>query len=369
MRRQRLGESPVHELKDVFVLGSGFSAAAARLPTLREVSKHPTVTSALGRYELPAGIQEAGQRDIELVLTHLSSVPWGDRADRLQANTHFQVVSESIARAIEAEQRDKIAGDAPDWLTHLVRAWHLAQATVISFNYDTVVELAMPKAVGELPPGKRNPPSTHHNYRIPLTYLMSRTGAAIVGADKPAVPTFELLKLHGSIHWWWEEDQERQSGRPIFEEPLDAGWSGRPGLAADEREKLTAGLVQVIAPPTLDKSRYLGSPLLRSQWTLAQSRLTFARRVFVLGYSMPPTDLLAFQLLLSGLSRDDGLGGVPGRAELQVVDLDPDCVRRFERLLEAAPDLPIDIEAWPSGPAAISDFAHRYAADVEGNGS
>jgi hypothetical protein len=74
--------------------------------------------------------------------------------------------------------------------------WIEANATVMTFNYDMLVESAfLHVTAGE---GSRPIESL---YAIPLTSALSRSGVGLWGGDLPR--EFDLLKLHGSLNWYY----------------------------------------------------------------------------------------------------------------------------------------------------------------------
>ncbi len=58
-------------------------------------------------------------------------------------NYLFSAVTDAIYSVMIERQFQAFQSDPPDWLTRLVMCLHYAEGTVITFNYDTVVEKAL----------------------------------------------------------------------------------------------------------------------------------------------------------------------------------------------------------------------------------
>lgn len=170
----------------------------------------------------------------------------------------------------------------PTWLVRLVHYMHYHQATVITLNYDTLLE----RAFSEIRTGQR-PDGV--NYVLdemnlhPIEFSVS-------GMAPDRCPTAELLKLHGSINWWYSG---RQS---YFGEPIRlhraGGWLRSPLKPEDP-----LGRSRLIVPPLADKLGYFDNEAIRYLWMRARATLRGAKRIFCVGYSLPQTDL-TFRFLL-----------------------------------------------------------------------
>ena len=76
-------------------------------------------------------------------------------------------------------------------------------------------------------------------------------------------------------------------------------------------ERNARDLVPLIVPPILDKSVFYMNNSMKTQWSLAREALLSSDRIYVIGYSMPETDLSTRFLLTEAMTR--------GNAELYVV--------------------------------------------------
>ncbi len=140
--------------------------------------------------------------------------------------------------------------------------------TVISFNYDTIIDDALVKMGGNRWRG-------NDRYGVPVT----GRGDAWVGettTGRPCNSTVRLLKLHGSTHWRsWDE-----KAKAVL-------------LAKDGY-----GIKQPLLVPPAWNKRITNHQPLGEIWKKARRSLQAARALIIIGYSLPRTDLL-FRALLS----------------------------------------------------------------------
>jgi hypothetical protein len=146
---------------------------------------------------------------------------------------------------------------------------------VISFNYDLCLEYALlqQKAIPDY--GLSAAPSNGNGIRI--------------------------YKVHGSLNWSRDQDSGEIKAMPVNELATKPYWD-RMGLNHDaERPIDTMELIvgpdawgerilpePVIVPPTWNKGIY--QDMLRPVWRHASAALSTADNIFVIGYSLPPSD-------------------------------------------------------------------------------
>lgn len=197
---------------EVFIVGAGFS---------RAVSKAMPVTSELG----PLVLEEAGllgQPHIPTEFPGSRFETWLSRLAEPQphlsaaANAEnwatFLRVAAAMASVVSAREFQAASSFPPGWFSELLTMLHYRQATIISLNYDRLVEVGVQShrfwaeplrtvtvsdVLGDLPPRVRPIMATPPSPLIPA--LSSAAGPS----ELPAlVPTFHLLKLHGSLGWY-----------------------------------------------------------------------------------------------------------------------------------------------------------------------
>jgi hypothetical protein len=275
--------------RDVFILGAGFSkAVSGTMPLLGELPALLKEWDPSFAASWEPRLKALGY-DVELLMTYLSqSHPWLDEATNLANRSQFLRFSEQLAEIIRERQEAALRGPCPDWLRSLVKEWDKRRANVATFNYDTLVEKCY-EALDDAEPDHRNRLQLHPVFVTPME---ARTGFAW---DAERRSTFSLVKLHGSVSWYYS-GAESFYGEAIYDLRPSQGWSsdGDPPWLLDK--------VPLIIPPTTDKSTFFQNETVRAQWRWAHFMARMAANVYCLGYSLPMTDLLA-RFMLSDLSR------------------------------------------------------------------
>lgn len=190
-------------------------------------------------------------------------------------------------------------------------------ASVISFNYDVGVDMAM--------------------YREGLgpDYIIEK-----INGSYPSLP---LLKLHGSINW--ATDKKSRVIRPLhlanyFKYYRYQGFSESSDLSVPigsqlgeyfkKFESIEVENEPVIVPPSWNKADYHST--LSNVWAAAAQHLSEAEQIFIIGYSLPETDSFFRHLYALG-----SVGSSPLR-RIAVFNPDESGVtkERFEALLGPA---------------------------------
>jgi hypothetical protein len=229
--------------------------------------------------------------DLESALSYLADeAPWLSDSERLRNRAWFADASRVIAESVGAAQRHTVQQPEPTWLRPLIEHWISTTSTVITFNYDVLVEAATYGLFG-----------TGGNwsslYRAPVVPAALRL-SGIWGAAELA--SMSLLKLHGSLTWFWSGiDSDRND--VIYDVGLLTGWS-HEGLSSPYEQtlpKLTSDKVPMVVPPTASKSKFYENAVLSSQWKLAADAIREAEELVFIGYSIPKSDLITRSLLLT----------------------------------------------------------------------
>jgi len=126
-------------------------------------------------------------------------------------------------------------------------------------------------------------------YTIPITRVKSRT-ASLYGREY--YETYKLFKLHGSINWYYSGATE-DTAKQIY---LSTGAEGEKPELKD--------LVPVIIPPVLDKTGFFEHSTIKSMWSEGKNLLKEAKKVYIIGYSIPQTDLTVKFMLQSYIPKD-----------------------------------------------------------------
>jgi hypothetical protein len=340
MDRAVESDAPGDAAREVFLLGAGFSRAVhSPMPTLAElgrdlatfVASSPRYTSLLGEAvvaRLKQGKIPGG--NLEVWLSSLAeSQPYLDESTVAHNYGLFLSLTDQVVNDIVKAQEGFFLRAEP-WFSRLIRLWHRRRPTVITFNYDTIIEDSLPLL--EIPVAYLGAlPELVTDYLPVLAMLPSSSGSEIW-------KTFRLCKLHGSVDWYWLPSDA--TGETVRRWP-----PGRPLGEADRA--VLAGKGRLVIPPLSAKSRFYSLGIVREFWKRAAEALTLADRVTVIGYSMPMTDLATTAMVASTVR--------PGTAWC-VVDTRPDAVSAEIERLGVSTD-PIIVMT------SVAEFVDRYEQD------
>jgi hypothetical protein len=292
-------------MSDVFLLGSGFSKAVSRqMPVTKELSR-----LILARYksvkDLPSEIRDMIEEDVEKALTFLAtSKPWLAETENLRHRVWYLEIAHVIRYLFLENSRDPSVWGTnrpPKWFDSLIAYWHSNRSTVITLNYDTLIE----RVASTTYEAKRRPIPTGHLYPIRLTPATVQGGIQFLHSNENDRPqdTFKLFKLHGSTNWFYSGRSDF-FGEELFYVPCNGGVDGvfdiAEGRDADNVDWCRlGGKSALIIPPTLDKTVFFQHEALRSMWFQAGQAIRSADRLICLGYSLPKSDLTMAQFLKS----------------------------------------------------------------------
>jgi hypothetical protein len=319
-------------MTDAFILGAGFSKAIdyLQMPTTDELGDRAI--------ELLQSIHRASPRthsstcdgiscdhpvlvngkppggSFEVWLSRLAEPqPYRFEHENAVASSLYEQLASAVADTILwATQRccEQQPAMEAAWFAPLLTAWHERRADVLTFNYDTLVEARFDALQIVDGPSMSRP----YNHRDLGPQLLPEAGVVDVGPAGPIPWSFNYMKLHGSIHWYW--DPMTRSADSMVDVGLPARWPHNPNDRTWQPAVLVPGRRPVVVPPTTSKTAFFNNPVIRHQWRKAFEAIRSADRVILIGYSLPTYDLLVGSLL------DDAArqrGGIPAI----VVDLDP----------------------------------------------
>lgn len=310
--------------QDVFILGAGFSKAiAASMSTMDELgvevrkrlSNDPNIKSAI-----PDSIGD----NIESWITFLSlPQPWQSESEAHLNRSIAGKVRQTIVNVIEENTISGSECRVPEWLNRLIFTWHQRKAVVVTMNYDTLIEKA---AISLDIPGVELPLHPSVIYPRYFTSLRSRSGSAIWGYGD--LQTFRLLKLHGSVNWHYS-GRDSFYGETVFYS--DVSGFEPTGIQstkdADDRElrEMAFDKEVLLIPPVTVKSTYFENESIRAVWKDAAIALKNATSLYIVGYSLPESDLgMRFFLADSSL---------PTNTPIYLVDINPDIIQHYKSLL------------------------------------
>ncbi len=245
--------------------------------------------------------------------------PWLTEAENLRHRALFLEFSDKIARDLDATVSDvihEVGQKVPAWLEQLIRHWHEQRCTVLTLNYDTLIETIAATLSFN---GERL--TAQQLYPPLLTDAGLRSAGR--GTGQPS-ESFRLLKLHGSTNWYYS-GRRQAYGEPIFFVPPLPATDGGPDARRQHefRMKAVADKYPFLIPPVYDKTALLTHETIRALWFEGGDALRRARRVICMGYSLPESDLTMKHFLRTSCA---------ARAEILIVDPSVEALRNFERL-------------------------------------
>ncbi|MHB8171659.1 MAG: SIR2 family protein [Thermincolia bacterium] len=265
-------------MSTIYILGSGFSAAGGA-PLTRQVLSRifcrdnltPELTQLqqwLSQHLFSRHPHWQEEVSMEEVLTRLDlyrhyHVLTGQEIDDI--NNREELFLTVFTQLLQPEKVNL----KPGLYQRFAKNLHSAM-TIITFNYDLLLE------------------NTLNQLKIPYYYPYPE--------NKNSNRGIKILKLHGSLNLYFCP----QCGYVHF---FAHGYTQRPGLLIQQGIVLHCVkcgngkptiLKHLTIAPTLFKSYEI--PVLRTWWFSALQALSFATKIFIIGYSVPKSDLLAVQL-------------------------------------------------------------------------
>ena len=337
--------------RDVFILGAGFSKAIAmQMPTMVELGAE--VRERLAEVpSLSSAIPDSLGDNIELWMTYLSQPqPWLREPDIYLHRSLGGRIRQSIAAVIEERTAQASASLAPDWLRRLILSWHRREAVIITLNYDTLVEkaardLKVSENISALLPVDIYPPY--------FANIASRSGVGLWGRNSDR--TFRLLKLHGSVNWYYSGREEFHGETIFFSDVPEFGpvCDEAAHYATTRRLRdMAADKETLLIPPVAEKTTYFNNETVRGLWKDAAAALQAAAALYIIGYSLPISDL-GMQFFLAGSSPD-------ADSPVHVVNTDKNTLERYRKFLQR-PDIRADYVG-PDNP--VVRFACDYADEL-----
>src|SRR5262249_20966206 len=113
-----------------------------------------------------------------------------------------------------------------------------------------------------------------------------------------------IVKIHGSANWFWVDDS------CVGRTPVTASDIRMDRLEGDFRTAVLDGkkarrFAPTIIPPMLGKATMTN--VIARQWREAINLLAGARKLWIIGYSFPPTDAFMPRLLAEGMQENQDI--------------------------------------------------------------
>ena len=310
---------------EVVVLGAGFSKAVSDCFPLTDdlgmqaaavAGLNPELRFAEGRFE--AWLSRLAEPQ-----------PYLSHAENTSNLADFERLVQAIHAVLTEIERRVVTEGLPAWLLRLVAALHCRRAAVITFNYDALIERALMQLCFhdfEKPDGDHEVSWTDVFGDVPS---FPPVPARWSGGLKP---TLRLLKLHGSLNWFWVPGDSSGATLHHWEHDDEAG-----------RSRFLPGREPFLVPPAATKSAFFRNPIVAETWKRAAGFLRATNDLALVGYSLPITDLVAAGMVTETIGRE----GVV----VTVVNPSPDPVVEAVQRLTGRPSSTV---------ASVEEFAASY---------
>ena len=334
-----------------FILGAGFSAAYSM--------SAPTMYTFLSQAQKVGSFDpEGNHRDLAHVVTKyfdsfkycnieelanlLLSEPLDPFADYEHRSKCYQDLLSIITYTLHNIQNDPRDAAIEKVFEQFAEKLVQKNGTIVTFNYDLLAETLLMKT-------KKWSPRDGYGAEIPTVLQehtpsnMSRRFESFM-ADEP-ISECLILKLHGSVSWGIRRMPAIDGSRSIVQN--DWGWFFKEHMPrihsiADTTSHSGSGLGGVnffydpiLIPPQVDKSHHYARPLIKLLWYIAREVLARSNVVYLLGYSMPPSDFEVRRLLRDAYAWR-ARSYDRRRWQFRVVDRDPAVADRLRALFEGS---------------------------------
>jgi hypothetical protein len=181
----------------VYVLGSGFSKALCpeHMPVMAELSAAvQRDLDQMGQPQIP-GADTPLANDFERWLSYLiEAPPWVSAGWRARNEGAFADITASVQRVLSEAQHRASLGTPPAWLEPLVGHWETTDATVITFNYDRLLEMTWLTS-----PYRHVPGDLSHLYPVAIAPIALRTAGTFGPEETRRHAATQAARLVGLV--------------------------------------------------------------------------------------------------------------------------------------------------------------------------
>lgn len=284
-------------MSKLFILGSGFSKSISNhMPTIYGLSEY-----IKENFKKIPGDKKTYKKfidDPEMLLTYLyQSMPWKTDIESHLDKAAFISINEMITKYIRICEDKTFKEELPQWSYDFVKYLHNNKSIVASLNYDTIVE-RLARVIE--PPDKigGDQINVSNYYRMPLAPLRGR-GNFLWGINW--CDTFQLIKLHGSINWYYSGDHNAE-GQQVYYTSVKTK-SPMKDITDDFGKSSMQDLEPLLIPPVSEKSLFYNTNLVKTLWKNFRTAIENADEIYSIGYSIPKTDL-TMRMFLKGFSKE-----------------------------------------------------------------
>lgn len=282
-------------IEEVFFLGSGFSKAInSKFPTLRELSEEilgEDFSKITDKYNIST-FPKSGKDNIEILLSYLSSpFPWKTKEQELKDKALYVYIVNRIKNIFYNLSMQEGANTNPNY-KNFEFLWQYIMtkgSPIITLNYDLICEIYLSLAVKYNPRlnGYVKSYSDYANfYRGQIVDVETTTELLDAVEYMP-----EIIKLHGSCNWYY-------SGDDLYSKIYFANTSD------SIIKNIIGGYSPYIIPPITDKTIFYKNQTIKYLWIKAYQYLQQAKKIYIIGFSFPPTDLSVKLLFETALKQN-----------------------------------------------------------------
>ncbi|HVB00552.1 MAG TPA: hypothetical protein VNE42_04750 [Acidimicrobiales bacterium] len=282
-------------IEEVFIFGAGFSISLSEVfPDTDDLGN-----TVITRAHIKSGFPEGGFKhgNFEAWLSRISvEQPYLSESNNLWNATLSSIVRRNIVEVLQDAQREMLGHPAKTWFCELLSLLHARRSPVLTLNYDLAIEAGV--ADHGLWEGGEGAP-------IDAADLLNGTPPLPPGVlpHKQLTAAFQLLKLHGSLDWYAVTNDT--TGATLSRTPLLGTFEHPQEFDLKSLEQLVPGRETFIVPPSITKTMGYGNPIMRQVWRNAAAVLKCAKKVVLVGYSLPTADLVMRGMLEDCLSGRD----------------------------------------------------------------
>jgi hypothetical protein len=289
-------------MKKLFILGAGFSKAFSQeMPLMKDLAS--CIDAEIKKFDKDSVYRKFGT-DIEGLLTYLyQEVPWRPDYDSKHDEGLLLKLLDCIGEHIAKCEEKAFKKEPPDWAKQFVNYIHDKELTIATFNYDTILE--------KLSKGLKLKVETGSNldifsiYRIPISLLKYRIGLPIWDGISTDYHTYRLIKLHGSINWYFAREGNLLNMPVYYMEVNEDRYEFGNQEGQNEFIKISKmDLKPLIIPPVAEKSPFYGNQLVKILWAELKKAVNDADEIYCVGYSLPKTDYTT-QIFFSAVINKD----------------------------------------------------------------
>ncbi len=303
--------------KEIFFTGAGFTKAInPNMPLLSELTN--IVDEHLENNALKLHYQSLPKtlvNNIEDTLTYLSAkLPWKSETQLALDNALFIAITQILSQYFVHFDKNEIFAAGANKFKDLWFYMYLNSVVTITLNYDIYLEILLRNAANymsylekQVLQGKniadydekyrplidpfrlKGGVSVEEKHHLSMEGLYSGVIQHISSRFKKHLGLYDgpvVYKLHGSANWYYSPDN---NSNQIFCTSHDNS----------EEDNYIFELIPYIIPPVLDKTQFYSNNLLKYIWTNAREELLSATHLYIIGFSLPPTDLSVKYLLKS----------------------------------------------------------------------